>query len=474
MANDKSVNMPNLDLEDKLAARSPLFTTGSTSGNKSIREVSDDLEECFGSVEEKVMIWESSRTRIWDSGDVAVTEYLQAISEAQRIGEILRNFHAENEAGVNKADELLDRVQIVIRISMVKLEEEFSHIIVRRNRPFEPECMSFHSSDVGTMDGISISSFELDQNLIGESSSRYSSSTYSGKHTIDLVHQYTNPDLNQIVTAMFTNHFDMECCDAYINARKNALAECLFMLEVDNLSIDVREAGTEISKIKEGKRDASFIIKIKKWNRAMKITTDYLAREKQLCDRVFGEFKSVAPTCLAKIFEVSMIELLKYGEAIMDFDGQEPEKLFLKLDMYEVLRDLLPDIDNMFLEEEAGSSVRYVFRELLKRSGDSVRETVVKFEKAIGSDPSTKPFTGGGTHDISKYVMKYIAILASDYSDTLGLLFGVPHGGDTLEENEKEDDALRCIFLMNNIFYMVSKVKKNSNLRQFFGDYWIR
>ncbi|XP_026416676.1 exocyst complex component EXO70E2-like [Papaver somniferum] len=133
-----------------------------------------------------------------------------------------------------------------------------------------------------------------------------------------------------------------------------------------------------------------------------------------------------------------MLELLKYGEAIMDIEGQEPEKLFLKLDMYEVLRDLLPD--NMFL---AGGG----------------RETVVKFEKAIGSNPSTKPFTGGGTHDIFKYVMKYIAILASDYSDTLGLLFGVPD----------RDDALRCIFLINNIFYMVSKV-----LRQFFGDYWIR
>ncbi|KAI3853154.1 hypothetical protein MKX03_004399 [Papaver bracteatum] len=162
MASDKSINIPNLDQEDNLTALTlgtnddPLFTVGSTSGNQSIREVSDDLEECFRSVEEVVMKWESSRTKIWDSGVVAVNEYLQAINEAQRLSQNLRNLHGKNEGGENKDDELLHRVQILIRIAMVKLEEEFTHILVRHNRPFEPECMSFRSSDVGTMDGISV------------------------------------------------------------------------------------------------------------------------------------------------------------------------------------------------------------------------------------------------------------------------------------------------------------------------------
>ncbi|KAI3853152.1 hypothetical protein MKX03_004397 [Papaver bracteatum] len=102
--------------------------------------------------------------------------------------------------------------------------------------------------------------------------------------------------------------------------------------------------------------------------------------------------------------------------------------------------------------------------------------------------------------------MHYIACLAHDHSDTLNMVLEVSHGGDLLEEKENEggsssnvnplvyhlklvasnlksnlvksllytDDSLRYIFLMNNIFYMVSRVKKNSNLRNFFGDYWIR
>ncbi|KAI3896743.1 hypothetical protein MKW98_009596 [Papaver atlanticum] len=371
---------------------------------------------------------------------------------------------------------------------MAKLEEEFTDILVRRNQPFEPDYMSFHSSDVGTMDGISICSFELDQSLV-ESPPR-SSSTYPGEIIIDLVHQNAIPDLNRI-----------ECCEAYINVRKEALADCLFMLEVDNLIFDLGEVAlhtekegklepehvgeatlyTEISKIKEGKRDASIILKIKKWNRAMKILTSvYIANEKQLCDRVFGEFRSVSSTCLVKIFEVPMLQLLKYGEAIIG-EGRELEKLFLRLYMYEVLRDLLPDIDNMF-SEEAGSSVRFVFREVLKRSGDSVRETVLKFEKAIGSSILTKPLAGGGVCLLSNYVMAYITALAP-YSELLeekenegasssnehSLAYHLKLVASNLKSNLDiksllyTDDALRYIFLMNNIFYM-----------KFFGDHWIR
>ncbi|KAI3946678.1 hypothetical protein MKW92_043067 [Papaver armeniacum] len=500
MASDKSINIPNLDQEENLTAGTletngdPLFSVGSTSGNQSTIELSDDLEECFRSVEEEVMKWESSRTKIWDSGVVAVAEYLQAINEAQRLSENLIKLH---EGGEKKDDELLHQVQIVSRIAMVKLEEEFTHILVRGSRPFEPERMSFHSNDVGTLDGISISSFEFDHITVDESPSRYSStSTYSGELVIDLVHQYAIPDLNRIVNAMFNNHFEQECCEAYVNVRKDALAECLFMLEVDNLSIDGGVGATT-------DQGHIFAIKIKKWNRAMKnFTSVYLASEKLLCDRVFGEFRSASSTCFAKIFEVPMLQLLKCGEAIMDIQGRQPERLFSKLDMYEVLRD----IDNMFLEEQGGSSVRFVVREMLKRSGDCVRGTVLEFEQTVRSNISINPFYGGGIHHLSKYVMKFIVVLAGDHSDTLNMVLEVSHGGEFLEEKENEDglssnvhplayhlklvasslksnldvksllytdDALRYIFLMNNIFYMVSKVKKNSNLKQFFGDYWI-
>ncbi|MCL7024458.1 hypothetical protein MKW94_022259 [Papaver nudicaule] len=436
------------------------------------------------------MKWESSRTMIWDSGDVAVSEYLQIIHQAQGLSENLRNEGADQK----KDDELLHRVQIVIRIAMVKLEEEFIHILVCRNLPFEPECMSFHSSDVGTMDGISVCSFELDQNLVDESPSRYGSSRSSGELVVDLVHQYAIHDLNRIVSAMFTTHFDQECCDAYIKVRKDALAECLFMLEVDNLSNDAGQVALHTE-------NSSLVIKIRKWNQAMKnFTGVYLASEKLLCDRIFGEFKSVSSTCFGKIFEVPMLQLLKCGETIIDIEGREPEKVFLKLDMYEVLLDLLPDIDSMFLEE-AGSSVRFVFREVLKRFGDSVSGTVLEFEKAVGSNISTKPVSGGCIHPLSQYVMNFIEVLARDYSDTLNTLLEVSHRGDLPEEKENAnvhplayhlklvvsnlksnlgvksssytDDGLRYIFLMNNNFFMVSKIK-DSDLRQFFGDDWIR
>ncbi|KAI3924147.1 hypothetical protein MKX01_029682 [Papaver californicum] len=327
------------------------------------------------------MKWESSRTKIWDSGDVAVSEYLQAINDASRLSENLIKIYI---------------VQILIRIAMVKLEEEFTHILARRNRPFEPECMSFRSSDVSTMDGISICSFEFGQNLVDESPSRYSSSTYSGELTIDL-----------------------ECCESYISVRKDALAECLFMLEVDNLSIGVGIVALTA-------QNSSFA-KIKKWNQLMKNFTS-VRKTAQLMNDCFYQ-RPIG------FFEIC-------GEAIIDTKVRDPETvLFMKLDMYEVLLDLLPDIDNMFLEE-AGSSVRFVFREVLKRFGDSVSGTFLEFEKAVGSLISTKPFTGGGISLLSKNVMHYIACLARD---TLNMVLEVSHGhgGELLEEKENEGDHLQ-------------------------------
>ncbi|OVA00809.1 Exocyst complex protein Exo70 [Macleaya cordata] len=459
-----------------------------------------DFEERLRSIQEKVMNWESDQSMIWDCGADAVSEYLQAIDEAQRLTESLGSLSV-NEDG--EENELLRRVHSVLQIAMARLEEEFSHILVQNKQSFEPELMSFRSSEGDTVDDDSIISAEDD--LVEESLRRDSSSKGSEEFIIDLVHPDVIADLNRIVNAMFASHFDQECCQAYINIRKDALDECLFIiLEVEKMSIE------EVLKT-----DWSILtIKIKKWNRAMKIFMRvYLASEKRLCDQIFGEFGSVKPICFVEISKAPVFHLLNFGEAIA-IGPRQPDKLFLILDMYEVLADLLPDIDALFLEE-AGSSVRFECREVLKRLGDSIRGTVLEFEIAVGSNTSTNPFAGGGIHHLTKYVMNYIKALTG-YSGTLNVLLEASDGDDPVslmpnmlpvdeEENEDSrssscaspialhlksvssvlesnlniksrlyrDGALQQFFLMNNIYYMVQKVK-GPELRPLFGDDWIR
>ncbi|KAM0936662.1 putative exocyst complex component Exo70, cullin repeat-like-containing domain superfamily [Dioscorea sansibarensis] len=174
----------------------------------------------------------------------------------------------------------------------------------------------------------------------------------------------------------------------------------------------------------------------------------------------------------------------------------KPEKLFWIFDMYDGLSNLIPDI---------GSSVETERREVLSRLGKFVGMILTEFKNAIRSNTSTNAFGGGGIHPLTKYVMNYIKTL-TDYSETLDLLLEDQDDNDLSEESKAilgsshkstpvvryllsitsivesnlegrsmlyKDDALQHIFLMNNIFYMVRKVK-HSELQKFLGDEWIK
>lgn len=476
-----------------------LSTMVLTAENKE-REVSD-FEKEFSAIQGKIRKWESDESMIWDSGVDAAAEYLQDIHEAQNLSERLGGLSVKEDGEDNK---LLQQVHSVLQTAMARLEEELTHILAQNKQSFEPEHMSFRSHEEEINYEDSFASVEDDPSE--DSLRRDSSSKNPEDYIIDLVDPVVISHLNRIVNTMFNSGFDQECCQAYINTRRDALDECLYLLEVEKLSIE-EVLRTEWSNL---------IVRIKKWNRAMKIFLRvYLASEEQLCDQIFGEFESAKQTCFVEISKSPMFQLLTFGEAIA-IGPRQPEKLFLILDMYEILSDLLPDVDALFVEE-AGSTVRFECREVLKRLGDSVRGTVSEFENAVGSNVSTNPFAGGGIHHLTKYVMNYIKALTG-YSGTLNLLFlEVTDEDDTIslmpntlpavDEKEYEgetanfsaspmayhlrsvtsvlesnldvksklyrDVALQQFFLMNNIYYMVQKVK-GPELRPLFGNDWIK
>ncbi|XP_042502788.1 exocyst complex component EXO70E2-like isoform X2 [Macadamia integrifolia] len=456
-----------------------------------------EIEQRLNFIQEKIASWESDQS-IWDSSPEEASEYLQAVEEVQSLTESLGAL-SMNEG--EEATKLLNRAHSVLQMGMAKLEEEFSNILMQNRQPFEPEHMSFRSCEEDIVDEESTISVEDDS--AEDSLQRESTSKSSEEYTIDLVHPDVIPDLKCIASLMFTSNYDQECRQAYINIRKDALDECLFILEMEKLSIE------DVLRMEWSTLNCM----IKKWIRAMKIFVRvYLASEKRLCDQVFGQFGSVNLVCFVEVSRGPMLQLLNFGDAIA-VGPRLPEKLFRILDMYEVLAELLPDIETFF-SDEVGSSVRIESHEVLRRLGDSVRGTFLQFENAIQSNASTNPFAGGGIHPLTKYVMNYIKIL-TDYSGTLDLLLedhdeypaSLLSNISPVKEEEKEkecssssnspmachlqsitsvlesnldeksrlyrDESLQHFFLMNNICYMVQKVK-GSELGALFGDNWIR
>ncbi|XP_062106496.1 exocyst complex component EXO70E2 [Humulus lupulus] len=458
------------------------------------------IENQLDAVQEKVRSWEADQSMIWDSGMNEFYEYLDAAEEARKLTVRLETMSLNLDEGGHEKNELQRKSYDVLQTAMDRLEEEFRYILVQSNQPFEPEHMSFRSSEEDTLDESSMNSFGDDS--IEESLQRDSLSRMSDEFIVDLINPDVVPELRSIVNLMFNSKYDHESSQAYISVRKDALDECLFILEMEKLSIE------DVIRTEWGSLNS----KIRRWIRAMKIFVRvYLASEKLLCDQIFGELGPISSVCFAELSKTSMLQLLNFAEA-MSIGPQQPEKLLRIIDMYEVLADLIPDIEACYMGE-AGSSIIMECHEVLSRLGDCVKATFIEFKNAIASNHSANLISGGGIHPLTRYVMNYLRML-TDYSDTLNLLFrnideegdhftiSSPEGSPTYREEESKtrlsplaqnlmsvsevlernlesrsklykDVSLQHLFLMNNIHYMTQKVK-GSELRPIFGDGWIR
>lgn len=447
------------------------------------------LERKLKCAEDKVMSWEANHSITWDSDpkDRECSEYLKVVGEIQTLTHSLQNFSSVDENWEQK--ELLQRTNGILQIAMSRLEEELVHILVHHKQYFEPEYMSFHSNRVDMVYDESFGSVEDEQ--IDEAS-RSSGTSRFEPSAVDLVHPAVLEDLRSIAKVMFGSKYHQEFCQVFITSRRDALDEYFIILEMGKLSIE------NVLKMEWHCLNRE----IKKWIRAMKIIIQvYLVSEKRLCKQILGDFGSVYQFCFSEISQSCVLRLLNFGEAVA-MGTHTPEKLFRLLDMYEVLEQLAADVDILFFED-VGSFVRGEFHKLLSRFGDTVRSTFLAFGNAIATNPSKTPFPGGGVHHLTKYVMNYIKALA-EYGGTLNLLLVVDESSTdkhdnsagapsccpmachlrlitaTLESNLSnksklyKDVALQHIFMMNNIHYMVQKVKCSSDLCHFFEDYWLR
>lgn len=432
---------------------------------------------------EKIILRQDSNSN-WDSPG----EFDEFIGAVDEILQVIDNL------SIGSDNEIMDRAETAIQVAMSRLEDDFRHLLISNTIPLDADglygsirrvSLSFAAND-GEIDG-DLESF----GEVSDGSVRFHErgASIGDDVSVDLIEPTALNDLKQIADRMIRSGYEKECFQVYSNIRRGTLDECLAILGVEKLSME------EVQRIEWSSLDE----KMKKWIQAVKVAARHLLTgEKKLCDHIFSESETMSDDCFNETAKGCVKPLLIFAEAVA-IGKRSSEKLFRILDMYDALADVLPNLEVMLTSELVCSEVRGVLNAL----GEAAKGTFAEFENAVQSETSKKPMQGGEIHPLTRYVMNYVKLLV-DYSETLNKLLehdeidtsSLQIDADSLESmspiarrllllltclesniEEKsrlyDDSAMQYIFLMNNILYIVQKVK-DSELGKLLGDNWVR
>ncbi|KAG4155460.1 hypothetical protein ERO13_D03G114600v2 [Gossypium hirsutum] len=459
-----------------------------------IKKDSDSTGVRFDAAEKVILRWDSSSSNPdtschslpWEDSPHEAAEYLSAVDEILKL---------VVDVSIRSDNEIMDRAEAAVQLAMSRLEDEFRLILIRNTVPLDAEGLYCSIRRVSLSFAVNEGEIDEEFESFGEVDSvrgcfHDRGASLGDDLCVDLINADAVVELKEIADRMIRSGYEKECVQTYSNVRRDALDECLVILGVEKLSIE------EVQKIEWKALDE----KMNKWILAIKITVRVLlSGEKRLCDQIFNGFDSIKEICFSETAKGCVMQLLNFGEAVA-IGKRSSEKLFRILDMYDVLADALLDLEMMITDEFLCSEAKGVLSGL----GEAAKGTFVEFENAVKSEASKKPMQNGEIHPLTRYVMNYVKLLV-DYSKTLNLLLESDEDEEddglqsedseletttpfakrllllisslesNLEEKSKlyEDGALHCIFLMNNILYIVQKVK-DSELGKLLGDNWVR
>ncbi|KAM7499949.1 hypothetical protein LguiA_024363 [Lonicera macranthoides] len=447
--------------------------------------------------------------------------YLEAVDQLRTIVKFFSgNKNLKSSIGV------ISHAHGLLAKSILKLEEEFRQLLstyrmVNACKPVEPdrliECLpsSMRPSSAGS-----------DPSHGGDAGGRKSSSENPSKlETVvpqppTLIPPRIVPLLHDLAIQMFQAGHQQQLYNIYRHFRKVALLAELRQLDqiADGTGLnddqtqmrslsgimvkEIRAAVVEQSLRKLeverlNKDDVQKMqwevleAKIGNWIHSMRIAVKLLfAAEKKLCDQVFEGIDSLRDQCFAEVNSNSVAVLLSFGEAIAR-SKRSPEKLFVLLDMYEIMRELQPEFDTIFGSKYCGE-MREAALVLTKRLAQTAQETFGDFEEAVEKDATKTAVLDGTVHPLTSYVINYVKFLF-DYQSTLKQLFKEFDNSDpdaqlgsvttrimqalqtNLEGKSKQyrDAALTQLFLMNNIHYIVRSVRR-SEAKDLLGDDWVQ
>ncbi|XP_072950814.1 exocyst complex component EXO70A1-like [Typha angustifolia] len=405
--------------------------------------------------------------------------YLEAVDLLRGI---VRFFTSNNN--FKGSDGVLNHINNLLAKSILKLEEEFRQILANYSKPIEPDrlfdCLP-NSLRPGGSPG-----HQVDNGKNHPSANHSEHPTKLLETTIyktpTLVPPRILPLLHDLAQQLIQAGYQQQCFKIYRDARASALESSLWKLGVEKLSKD------DVQKMQWEALEA----KIGNWIHFMRIAVKLLfAGERKVCDQIFDGINFQKDQCFALVTVNSVATLLSFGEAVAK-SKRSPEKLFVLLDMYEIMHELQSEFEVIF-EGKACSEMRESALSLTKRLAQTAQETFGDFEEAVEKDASKTTVQDGTVHPLTSYVINYVKFLF-DYQTTLKQLF---QEFETRNETDSQlaivtmrimqalqsnldgkskqyrDPALTYLFLMNNIHYMVRSVRR-SEAKDILGDDWIQ
>lgn len=390
-----------------------------------------------------------------------------------------------SKKGFKSSDAVVSHANTLLTKALSKLEDEFKQLLLSYSKAVEPERL-FDCLPNSMRPSSGSPGHEGEPN--GKNPSNHHSDSHNNNADAAVV--YTPPALipprilpllHDLAQQMVEAGHRQQLLITYREARSNVLEESLQKLGVEKLNKDdVQKLQWEILEAKIGN-----------WIHFMRIAVKLLfAGERKVCDQIFEGFDSLSEQCFAEVTTNSVSMLLSFGEAIAR-SKRSPEKLFVLLDMYEIMQELHSEIETLF-KGKACTEIREAAISLTKRLAQTAQETFGDFEEAVEKDATKTAVTDGTVHPLTSYVINYVKFLF-DYRSTLKQLFQEIEGGNdssqlasvtmrimqalqiNLDGKSKQykDAALTHLFLMNNIHYIVRSVRR-SEAKDLLGDDWVQ
>ncbi|PIN09243.1 Exocyst component protein [Handroanthus impetiginosus] len=452
---------------------------------KLTEKLSDDgVEQTLNSLDRQISRYLSSDHPIW-SNSTDSASFLDSVDRL--IGAVREWTPLADDKNISSC---LDRGEDLLQQSMFRLEDEFRTLVERGAESFDlTGSDSTHPHPDYSDDDDDFA--DEDENFIP-----VAQPITDYDIIIDALPAGTIGDLHEIAKRMVMAGYVKECSHAYSTCRREFLEESFSRLGLQKLSID------EVHRMSWPQLEDE----IEKWIKAINVALRILfPSERRLCDRVFFGFSSAADLSFMEVCRGSTIQLLNFADAVA-IGSRAPERLFKVLDVYETVRDLIPEFELIFSDQYC-LSLRNEAITIWKRLGEAIRGIFMELENLIRRDPAKAAVPGGGLHPITRYVMNYLRA-ACRSRQTLEQVFEesvAPPGsnldyrkGDdqglssssslavqmawimellesNLEAKSKiyRDPALCSVFMMNNGRYIVQKVKDNE-LGALLGEDWIR
>ncbi|KAK2634291.1 hypothetical protein Ddye_029083 [Dipteronia dyeriana] len=443
-----------------------------------IRKAHENIDKTLKSAEIVLTQFDLSRkaeAKILRGPHEDVESYLEAIDQLRRN----ISFFSSNK-GYKNSEVVITNANNLLTKAISKLEEEFKQLLVSYSKPLEPdrlfECLPNSMRPSAGSPGHH-----------GDPAHKNHSEQNSDLETAvltppTLIPPRILPLLHDLAQQMVQAGHQQQLIRIYRDTRSSVLEESLRKLGVEKLSKeDVQKMPWEVLEAKIGN-----------WIHFMRIAVKLLfAGERQVCNQIFEGFDSLSDQSFAEVTTSSVSVLLSFGEAIAR-SKRSPEKLFVLLDMYEIMRELHGEIELVF-KGKACSGIRESALGLTKGLAQTAQETFGDFEEAVEKDATKTAVLDGTVHPLTSYVINYVKFLF-DYQSTLKQLFQEFVQGDetnsqlasvtmrimqALQTNldgkskQYKDPALTHLFLMNNIHYMVRSVRR-SEAKDLLGDDWVQ